>query len=186
MIVNNCDCDIEYVITSDGFMCPECNTMSNYPIFVHNEKYNNEYEFRTKCFYKRKTYLSQKLKQLVDINIEYIDDFDEIVDYLKTFEIDSVSDLKSILKLSKLSKYYKYIYGLYYHVTNERLLPLTDNDISKIQNNFRTFETKYKMLGKRNLTGYNVFLYITLRDLGFQCYKNIILPNNVLKKIAQC
>lgn len=183
-----CDCKQDYRISYEEgyYFCPVCKAVGN-EIYInqlpYEENFNNIRQSRS--IYKRKTYFKQKLKELTEINILHINDIDNIINYLKTFDFSTTTELKEILKLSKLRHLYKHIYALYYHVKGTKLFYLNNNDIDKLYNHFLKFEDKYKKNKNRNLTGYNIYLYKTLRDMGYDCYRHIILPNKIHKEMKK-
>lgn len=184
---SSCFCQEEYRINQEeGYLiCPKCGTIGN-EIFINQKKYDETYTFPIRGKYKRKHYFRQKIKELTDINIKHIDNYDEIYDYLKTFddEVKTIEELKEILKLSKLRKWYKYIYALFYHLKGERLFKFTVDEIDEIEKRFLEFENTYQReFNSRNITGYNIFLYCVLREMGYECHKHILLPNKVSKII---
>jgi hypothetical protein len=127
--------------------------------------------------------MKQKMKQLIDVNINMNEDVKFVIEYLKTFDFETTYQLREILKLSKLGKYYKDIYRLFYQVKGVKLFPLSDNEIEDIIKFFTEFENNHHDNISRNLSGYDIFIYITLREMGHDCYRHIVLSNNYKKKV---
>jgi hypothetical protein len=181
---NACDdCGNSMTIENYFYVCVECGLMDvNNPL--SNDEINNN---KKKTLYKRKIYFIEKLKMMCGLKQSRSTKYFDIINELKTFEINNIHDLKKVMKKLFYSSHYKYIYDIYKDLKGINVIDITEYDILIITDRFLKIEESFKnkKRGRKNMISYDLIIRNIMKELGYKCYKNIIIPqkNRNIKRI---
>ena len=171
------DCNHNYVPIEGKYICNLCG------IHHPNRIYFSEQAIYSKQKYKRKGYFREKLKLLIGKKQSLSEDYNVMLDKLKPeYKSKDINDLRKLIKQS-YGKYSKYIHSIHYDLTGERLINLSDDDITKLEKKFYSFEKKFKELYPDSyyMLSYNIILHQLLKENNYNFYKYILLPKNYNK-----
>ena len=175
---DNPDYKIEYNKT-----CINCGMVdAEYQKFSINH-YKNNLTVRYYQPYKRIIYLKQKLNLLSCRT--YYPDIPKIryfIEKNKGKKFKSLKKLLTIMKNAKLNKYYKFIYSIYFSITNQKLIDISNFEMNDIIKSFLKLEKKFIKLNiRKNIFSYNVIIYLLLKQINNPGHKYILLPLNSYK-----
>lgn len=168
--------------TQDLMACIECGLCE---LEAFEEKSYMEYgEYQPRrTLYKRRLYCTNKLQLMACYKICRMKGYRDMITFLKDETFDDLIELKRLLKKHKYNKFLKYIYNIWFDIKGEKLISLTEQDISTISHQFVLLEIKFKNAGKekhnrKNMICYNSLISILMKNVGNPGYEHVLLPNN--------
>lgn len=171
------DCGVDKVVYDCFLVCPECGLMD-----INNPIYDDVPDYVPKpSLYKRRLYCQEKLNMMAGYKHSNSPKYKELLKELKEHEFENLTELRDLMKKLNFNKFYKFIYNIYFDIKKVRLIQLTYNDIDKISRRFIEIETKFRTEGKhkrKNMLSYNAMIYFILKEMGYKCYSNVLLPQN--------
>jgi len=169
------DCKHNYIPLDGHYICDRCG------IYHRNKFYLSDGQTKPlKQKYRRKGYFREKLRLLTGKKQSISEKYNEMLNKLRIeFKSNDINELRKLVKTS-YGKYSKYIHSIYYDLTNERLINLTEKDVIFLEKEFYDFEKEFKILypGSYYMLSYNIIIHHLLKKNGYDCYKNILLPKN--------
>lgn len=176
------DCECKTLCYSDEFsFCKQCGAV-NYDHSVP------EYDFimsnigSKKSTYKRRLYARQRIKLLCGHGYPMTNKFKKFIERLKHYEdeINSLSDLRKIMKKLKYNEYFKFEFSIWNLLKNEYLISLTEPQKTLIVNEFHKINCDFNSNnGKRkNIFNYYSIFFKIMKENSMEGYEYIHLPKN--------
>ena len=147
---------------------------------------DSETFIRKRSFYKRKLYAIEKLYMMTCRKPCKKANYDNCIKILAKKKFETIFELKKIMKDLKMNKLYPYIYLAFFDIKKVKLIYLSENQIDTITTEFVKTEMQFKrcVIKRKNMLSYYALIYLTMKQLGYDGYEHIILPNN-FKKIKE-
>lgn len=189
VIIEDEGCKHNYIHIDGHYTCIICGEVDLIrPVFA--EKLINFYRGYVHVYHRR-SYFIERLNLLIGKKQSSSPNYIKAIEFFKNHKFKSVFELKRLMKKYRFGKLLKYVYTLYYDLTGNRLINLTENDILRLSNAFLEFERefKHKYPDHKNILSYDMIIFHLLKKLGYN-YRVIIQPKshkkNLLKFIEIC
>ena len=179
------ECRGELIFSNFFLTCIECGlTDLDECEMVYFEDYDAF--IRKRSFYKRKLYAIEKLYMMTCRKPCKKANYDNCIKILAKKKFETIFELKKIMKDLKMNKLYPYIYLAFFDIKKVKLIYLSENQIDTITTEFVKTEMQFKrcVIKRKNMLSYYALIYLTMKQLGYDGYEHIILPNN-FKKIKE-
>lgn len=178
------ECNVPLILYNYFFYCEQCCEMN-----VSEPLYNDDYTDKKskKTTYTRRSYFVEKLKMMSGHKQSKSPIYNCIINRLSMIEFEDIYELKKIMKDLRFHTHYKYIYDIYKDLTGIKLIDLTYSDINIIADRFIQINDNFKINinDRNNMISYNLLIRNIMKELGYGCYKYIIVPKKTryIKKI---
>lgn len=176
-------CDHNYIPLDGHYICNLCGIYHQYNFYFHQDNKSNSVYYHA---YRKRLYFREKIRLLTGKKQSTSNEYNMMLDNLKDkYKSKDIFVLHKLMRENKYGKFSKYIHSIYYDLTKERLINLSEDDISFLEREFVDFENAFKTIHTRKyMISYNVILYHILRTNNYPHYKYILLPNNYTKRLA--
>lgn len=178
----NICCNMPTISRDGNRICTKCGNVQFGIVFAEANRFSEpSSKWRKRSIYKRCDYFRHVLRLLTCRSPLLPNNYDDVINHLKTEQFETIIELKKIMKKLKYNLFYPFIYIIYFDIKGVILFDMTNKQFHYFCDLFKKIEwnfKKYNIENRHNFYSYNSFIYSLLLTNKIGDVNNMILPES--------
>jgi hypothetical protein len=159
-------CGAEKINIDSRIVCQICGKSSFYALEYHQYP-GSRVKYRS--IYKHAKHFELKLNEIQGLLLPPNDIWKPL---FKNIKIETVADVRKIIKENNLTKYNRYAYYIYNQITKKTVFKFTESELYKIKLDFahilKNFSLNKSLVNRKNLFNYHFIIFKILKNRNYK------------------